>query len=114
GETIGYSRGYTAESDLRIATCATGYADGVLRSYGARPGKPAGQVFVAGALRPILGRVSMDVCAVDVTGLDVTVGDGIELFGPNRLIDDAAADAGTISYELITSITPRVPRRYIG
>ncbi|KQS56455.1 alanine racemase [Brevundimonas sp. Leaf363] len=114
GETIGYSRGYTAEAPLRIATCATGYADGVLRSYGARHGKPAGQVFVAGELRPILGRVSMDVCAVDVTGLDVTVGDSIELFGPNRLIDDAAADAGTISYELITSITPRVPRRYVG
>lgn len=114
GETIGYSRGYLAEAPVRIATCATGYADGVLRSYGARPGKPAGQVFVAGELRPILGRVSMDVCAVDVTGLDVAVGDSVELFGPNRLIDDAAADAGTISYELITSITPRVPRRYVG
>ena len=114
GETVGYSRGYLAETPVRIATCATGYADGVLRSYGARPGKPAGQVFVAGELRPILGRVSMDVCAVDVTGLDVAVGDSVELYGANRLLDAAAADAGTISYELMTNITPRVPRRYVG
>jgi len=49
---------------------------------------------------------------VDITGLDVAVGDPVELFGPNRLLDDAAAAAGTISYELLTSITPRVPRAY--
>ena len=54
----------------------------------------------------------MDVCAVDVTGLDVAVGDKVELFGPNRPLDAAAAAAGTISYELLTSITARVPRVY--
>jgi alanine racemase len=71
-------------------------------------------VFVAGGLRPILGRVSMDVCAVDVTGLDVAVGDRVELYGANRMIDDAATAAGTISYELLTSITTRVQRLYVG
>ena len=55
----------------------------------------------------------MDVCAIDVTGLDVAVGDSVELFGANRLLDDAAAAAGTISYELLTSITARAPRRYV-
>ena len=108
-ETVGYSRGFQATAPVRIATCASGYADGVLRAY-----SPKGLVSVAGQLRPIVGRVSMDVCAVDVTGLDVAVGDRVELFGPNRMIDDAAAAAGTIAYELLTSITARVPRRYVG
>jgi alanine racemase len=109
GESVGYSRGFMAGEAKRIATCAAGYADGVLRSY-----SPRGQVFVAGALRPIVGRVSMDACAVDVTGLDVAVGDAVELFGANRLLDDAGAAAGTIGYELISAINARVPRVYIG
>ncbi|MFO0412041.1 MAG: alanine racemase C-terminal domain-containing protein [bacterium] len=81
----------------------------MLRSY-----SPRGQVFVAGEPRPIVGRVSMDACAVDVTGLDVAVGDRIELFGAKRMLDDAAAAAGTIAYELLTSVTARVPRVYVG
>jgi len=109
GETVGYSRTFTATRPTRIATCAAGYADGVLRSY-----SPRGRVFVAGVLRPIVGRVSMDACAVDVTGLDVAVGDRVELFGANRLLDDAAAAAGTIGYELLSAITARVPRVYLG
>ncbi len=109
GESVGYSRGFIADTPRRIGTCGAGYADGIARSN-----SPAGQVWVAGTLRPILGRVSMDVIAVDVTGLDVSLGDSVELFGPNRLLDDAASAAGTISYELLTSITARVPRCYIG
>lgn len=109
GESVGYSRGYVAETPRRIATCAAGYADGVMRSY-----SPRGQVFVGGQTRPIVGRISMDVCALDVTGMDVAIGDPVELFGAHRLIDDAADAAGTISYELLTSITARVPRRYVG
>lgn len=105
GETVGYSRTFTAVRPSRIATCAAGYADGVLRSY-----SPEGRVFVAGELRPIVGRVSMDACAVDVTGLDVAVGDRVELFGSNRMLDDAATAAGTIAYELLSAITARVPR----
>lgn len=109
GESIGYSRGFVADVATRVAICAAGYADGVLRSY-----SPKGQAFVSGELRPLLGRISMDVCAVDVTAIDVAVGDRVELFGANRLIDDAAAAAGTIAYELLTSITARVPRAYVG
>lgn len=107
GESVGYSCGFTATAPTRVATVATGYADGVLRSY-----SPKGVVFVNGETRPILGRVSMDVIAVDVTGLDARAGDKVEVFGSNRLLDDAATAAGTIAYELLTSITPRVPRRY--
>lgn len=109
GESVGYSRGVIAQTPLRIATCGAGYADGVLRSN-----SPDGQVWVADQLRPILGRVSMDVIAVDVTGLDVSAGDRVELFGANRFVDDAAAAARTISYELLTSIKGRVARTYIG
>jgi alanine racemase len=108
GESVGYSRGFVADAPRRIATCATGYADGVLRAY-----SPKGLVSVGGQLRPIVGRVSMDVCAVDVTGLDVAVGDHAELFGPSRMLDDAATAAGTIAYELLTSVTARVPRLYV-
>jgi alanine racemase len=107
GESVGYSRGFVADTPRRIATCGAGYADGVLRSQ-----SQVGQVWAAGALRPLLGRVSMDVIAVDVTGTDIAVGDTVELFGPNRLLDDAAATAGTIGYELLTSVTARVPRLY--
>jgi alanine racemase len=109
GDSVGYSRGFVAYAPRRIATCAAGYADGVLRGY-----SPRGAVFVAGETRPLVGRVSMDACAIDVTGLDVVVGDRVELFGSHRMIDDVAAAAGTISYELLTSITARVPRVYLG
>lgn len=108
GESVGYSRGFVADRPTRIATCATGYADGVLRAY-----SPRGLVAVGGVLRPIVGRVSMDVCAVDVTGVEIAVGDRVELFGARRMLDDAATAAGTIAYELLTSVTARVPRVYI-
>ncbi len=107
GESVGYSRGFVADRPVRIATVAAGYADGVSRAHGA-----AGSVFVAGGHRPIVGRVSMDVSAIDVTGLDVGAGEAVELFGANRMIDDAAAAAGTIAYELLTAIGSRVSRRY--
>jgi len=108
GDSVGYSRGFIADAPRRIATCAAGYADGVLRAY-----SPKGLVWVADQLRPIVGRVSMDVCAVDVTGVEVAVGDRVELFGANRMLDDAASAAGTIAYELLTSVTARVPRVYV-
>ncbi len=109
GETVGYSQGYRADAEITVATCGTGYADGVMRAN-----SPGGQVWVAGQLRPIIGRISMDVLAVDVTGLAVQAGDTVEIFGANRMVDDAATAAGTISYEMLTSITPRVPRLYVG
>jgi alanine racemase len=109
GESVGYSRGFVTGKASRIATCATGYADGLLRTY-----SPNGLAHVAGTLRPIVGRVSMDVCAVDITGLEIAVGDRVELYGANRMLDEAATAAGTIAYELLTSITARVPRVYVG
>ncbi|WP_339928564.1 alanine racemase [uncultured Brevundimonas sp.] len=109
GESVGYSQGFRAETPRRIAVCAAGYADGIPRSS-----SPWGAVWLGGALRSIVGRVSMDVITVDVTGADVAVGDRAELFGAHRMLDEAATAAGTIAYELLTSVTPRVPRVYIG
>ena len=109
GESIGYARGFVAPQPMTIGIAGVGYADGVLRAM-----SPSGRVWVGGELRPIVGRISMDLLAVDVTGLKVTVGDRIELFGPHHPIDDAAADAGTIAYELLTSVGARVPRVYVG
>lgn len=111
GESVGYSCGYIASEPTTIATCSAGYADGLLRSYSA---DGRGRVWLNGALRPIVGRISMDVFAVDVTGAEVGVGDLAELFGPNLNLDDVATAAGTISYELMTSITSRVARSYAG
>lgn len=109
GESVGYSRGFVAKTPRRIATVGAGYADGVLRSY-----SPRGEVFLAGERRPVLGRVSMDVCAVDVTGMVVGVGDAVEFFGANRPLDEAATAAETVAWELLTSVGARVPRRYVG
>ena len=108
GETVGYGRTFEADRPMMVATVAAGYADGVLRSW-----SPRGRVFVGGELRPVLGRISMDLMCVDVTGLEVRAGDTVELFGPNHPVDLAAADAGTIAYELLTSVSPRVPRVYV-
>lgn len=107
GESVGYSRALVADRPMTVAVVAAGYADGVLRSW-----FPNGKVFVGGELRPVAGRVSMDLMCVDVTGLDVSAGEPVELFGPNRNLDEAAADAGTIAYELLTAVSPRVTRTY--
>lgn len=109
GETIGYARGFVAPTDMTVAVAAAGYADGVLRSS-----SPDGQVWVGGEVRPIVGRISMDLTTVDVTGLKVAAGDFVEFFGPHHPIDDAAASAGTIAYELFTAVSPRAPRVYVG
>lgn len=109
GETVGYGAGWTATRPTRAATVGIGYADGVLRAN-----SPNGSVWFAGAERPLLGRVSMDLMTVDVTGCEARPGDLVELFGPNLPVDTAAARAGTIAYELLTRIGPRVERRYLG
>jgi alanine racemase len=93
---------------MRVATLALGYGDGVLRSAGARA-----FVVIGGRRARLVGRVSMDLITVDATGLEVAVGDDAELFGPGLPVDEAAAAWGTISYELLTGLSRRVPRVYM-
>ena len=117
GDTIGYSATWTAPRDSRIALLGAGYRDGIPRKLSWSADKPAAQVFVAGRRVDIVGRVSMDMMAIDVTDLpeaETARGTLVEIFGPNLPVDEAAGYAGTISYELLTHLGNRYHRRYIG
>jgi len=106
GETVGYGATFVAPQDMTLATIGLGYADGLLRSFS------QGFATVAGHRRRLTGRVSMDVFTMDVTELDVATGDWVELLGPAQNIDEVAAGAGTIGYELLTRLSNRIPRLY--
>ncbi|MDO5647645.1 alanine racemase [Paracoccus sp. (in: a-proteobacteria)] len=108
GEIVGYSATWTAARPSRIATVAAGYADGILRSLSSS-GAP---MFANGTACPIVGRVSMDLITVDVTDLD-HVPDALDLICPEQPIDKVADFAGTIGYEILTSLGARYPRTYL-
>jgi alanine racemase len=112
GEAVGYNARFRAEGDTRIATLAVGYADGVPVATSGR-----GEVLIRGRRFPIAGRVSMDYVGVDVGDAPVAPGDAALLFGvcaEGALpVEDAAAAAGTISYELLVRVGARVPRVYV-
>jgi alanine racemase len=117
GDTVGYGASWTAPRAGRIATIAVGYGDGFLRSAGASKGKPAAEVIITGRRCPIVGRVSMDLLAADVTDLaegTVRRGDFATLIGQGMTVDDLAAGMGTISYEVLTSLGRRYHRVYKG
>lgn len=109
GEGVGYGATWRATRRSRIAILAAGYADGVPRHL------PSGApVRVGGHDAPLAGRVSMDMVAVDVTDLpSVTVGARAGLWGAGLPIDEVAARAGTIAYEVLCGVAPRVPREYL-
>ena len=114
GETVGYSATWTAPRDVRVAVLGAGYKDGVPRALSSGTSNAPPQVFLGGRRCPIIGRVSMDMMAIDVTDLAVPVkrGDLAEILGPNILIDEVAGWAGTISYELLTRLGSRYARLY--
>ncbi|KJS22203.1 MAG: alanine racemase [Pseudomonas sp. BRH_c35] len=110
GESVGYGASWVAQRASRIGTVSCGYADGYPRAA------PSGtSVVIHGQRVPLAGRVSMDMLAVDLTDLpQAQVGDAVELWGAQMPIDELAQACGTIGYELLTKVTGRVPRRYIG
>jgi len=110
GEGVGYGHTFVADKPMRIGVVACGYADGYPRH--APTGTP---VSVSGVKTRVVGRVSMDMLTVDVSDLpDVAIGDEVVLWGDGGpTADDVAHAAGTISYELMTAVTARVPRRLI-
>ncbi|MBP0480944.1 alanine racemase [Sagittula salina] len=108
GETVGYGNTWTAERPTRVATIAAGYADGIHRAMG-----PQAYVGIGDAPAKILGRISMDLIAVDLTGIEGTP-DSVELLGPHQGVDTLADWAGTIGYEVLTNLGPRYARHYIG
>ena len=109
GETIGYSRSGMVRKNSVIGTIPVGYADGLSR----RLGNGAGQVYVKGVLVPTVGNICMDMTMIDLTGLSVSEGDDVEIFGKQRPVTELAREAGTIPYEILTGIPERVKRVYL-
>jgi alanine racemase len=109
GESVGYGSRWRAGARTLIAVVAGGYADGYPRH--ARDGTP---VLVNGQRVPLVGRVSMDMLTLDVTTQAdrVQVGDLVELWGPGLAVDEVARNADTIGYQLLTGVSPRVPKVY--
>ncbi len=115
GATVGYGATWTATRPSRIAVAGIGYADGVLRASGAADTKPGAEAVVAGRRCPLVGRVSMDLLAIDVTDLPEDVprrGDWATLLGEDIGVDDLASHAGTIGYEVLVRLGPRLRREY--
>lgn len=109
GETIGYGRNGKIGEISKIATIPIGYADGLNR----RLGNGAGHVFINGKTAPIVGNICMDMCMVNITGIEAKTGDEVEFFGPHISIEQIAGTIGTIPYEVLTGISQRVKRVYI-
>jgi len=117
GETVGYGAARTLTRRTRYATVTTGYADGYIRALGSADGHDGATGWLAGQALPILGRVSMDLIVFDITDLPEGAaqrGGFVELIGEHFTIDDAAALASTIPYEVLTSLGRRYQRIYTG
>ena len=106
-ETVGYANAWTAPRPSRIATVSAGYADGLIRAMSGKA-----RLFDGATPCPVVGRVSMDLITVDVTGLD-TVPAALSILGPEQGVDALAEAAGTIGYEILTSLGSRYKRTYL-
>lgn len=111
GETVGYGNSWTADTMVTLATVAAGYADGLKRALGNAVGEACFQH--DGRTLPIVGRVSMDLITVDISALS-EVPQTLQLIGPGQGVDDLADWAGTIGYEILTSLGARYDRHYIA
>ncbi|HEY2583940.1 MAG TPA: bifunctional UDP-N-acetylmuramoyl-tripeptide:D-alanyl-D-alanine ligase/alanine racemase [Mucilaginibacter sp.] len=108
GETISYGRSGSLVKDGKIATVRIGYADGYLRAFG----NGVGKMLVRGVLVPTVGNITMDMCMLDVTGIDAKEGDEVIIFNEHVRIEGLAAQIGTIPYEILTNVSQRVKRVY--
>jgi len=109
-DSIGYSRRGRVTKESEIAVIPIGYADGYLRVFGNGRGKVA----IKGRLAHTIGNICMDMTMVDVTGMGVQSGDEVIVFGAHPAIKDLADWAGTIPYEILTTISQRVKRVYVS
>jgi len=108
GETVGYNRTWKVKKEMKIAVVPIGYADGLDRKLS--NGK--GRLYVKGNAAPFVGSICMDMCMIDVTGIDVQEGDDVIIFDSEHPITILARDLDTIPYEVLTSISRRVKRVY--
>ncbi|NMA38216.1 MAG: alanine racemase [Papillibacter sp.] len=109
GDTISYGRTYTVPHDMKFAVLPIGYADGLHRILSNNM-----SVLINGKRAPQIGRICMDMCMADVSGIpDCKVGDVATVFGIDPSADELAEKAGTINYEIVCSVSKRVPRVYV-
>jgi alanine racemase len=112
GDTVGYGATHRFTRPARLAVVGAGYADGLFRSLGNR-----GIAYIGEQRVPVVGRVSMDLITLDVSEVATEraqPGAWVDLIGPRHPVDELARDAGTIGYEILTSLGRRYRRRYIG
>ena len=123
GQAVSYGATHAFDRDSRIAVCGVGYADGYLRN-GSGSGVPLRSAVAQGASAaiggrkvPVVGKITMDLTMIDITDLPdgaVSAGDWVELYGPTIPLEEAAAAAGTVNYELLTSLGRRAARTHYG
>lgn len=117
GDAIGYGAFYVATRKTRLATLPVGYADGYPRALGSSNECKGASTYIGEYEAPLLGRVSMDLITIDITDIPedkAILGADVELLGSHILVDDLADIAGTISYEILTSLGARYDRHYKG
>ena len=107
GDSVSYGATFTADREMKIATLPIGYADGFIRAYS------KSSVRINGKDCPIVGRICMDQCMVDVSDTDVKPGDIAVVFDSRKKVEELAKMAGTITYEVLCLIGKRVPRIYV-
>jgi alanine racemase len=107
-ETVSYNRNGSLKTDGKIATVRIGYADGYLRAFG----NGVGRMLVNGTLVPTVGNITMDMCMIDVSNVEVKEGDEVIVFNEQQRIEELALQIGTIPYEILTNISQRVKRVY--
>jgi alanine racemase len=108
GDRVTYGAIFTATEPMRVAVVGAGYADGIVR---ASAGK--GYAWAAGARRRLLA-VNMDLSVIDIGPAPLSIGDAVELLGPHALLDDLAAAAGTVAHEVLSRLSGRAERLYLG
>ncbi|MBC8321535.1 MAG: bifunctional UDP-N-acetylmuramoyl-tripeptide:D-alanyl-D-alanine ligase/alanine racemase [Bacteroidetes bacterium] len=108
GRSVGYNRSWVAPEDTRIGIVSIGYADGMLRSLG----NGIASLFIAGKYAPIVGDICMDMCMVNLTGIDANENDDVIIFNADHPVTNLAKAGNTISYEILSRISQRVKRIY--
>lgn len=108
GNSVSYNRSFIADEDTRVGIVSIGYADGLLRSLGNKNVS----LLINDQLAPVIGDICMDMCVVDLTGIDAKEGDDVIVFNTNLPIETLSEAAHTIPYEILSRISRRVKRVY--
>ncbi len=107
GDTVSYGASYVCKRDMDVAVLSVGYADGLHRVLSGKA-----SVVINGKKAPLVGKICMDMCVADVTGIDCSVDDTAIIFGEEQRVDVLASLAETINYEIVSNINERVIRTY--